>query len=150
MRLRDLLHEATVKIGLDAVDKEECFEEMVDTLVQGDGITDRSGVLQAIKMRESRGTSGIGGGIAIPHGKHSSVKSVTAAVGISRKGVQFDSADGHPVRLVVLLLANAGQPGPHVWALAEVARLVHIPEFVRKAVGANTPAELLDIISAEE
>lgn len=150
MRLRDLLNEATVKIALDSSHKEGCLEEMVDTLVQGDGITDRIGVLQAIKMRESQGTTGIGRGIAIPHGKHPSVRSITAAVGISANGIHFDSADGHPVRLVVLLLANRRQPGPHVWALAEISRLIQIPGFVRKAVGANTPTELLDIIASEE
>jgi mannitol/fructose-specific phosphotransferase system IIA component (Ntr-type) len=150
MRLCDLLNEATVKIGLDSADKEECFEEMVDILVRANAISDRTSALQALLVRESRAATGIGKGIAIPHGKHPAIESITAAVGISRDGIQFDHADGHPVRLVVLLLANANQPGPHVWALAEISRLIHIPGFYTRAIVAKAPTELLDIIESEE
>jgi mannitol/fructose-specific phosphotransferase system IIA component (Ntr-type) len=150
MRLRDLLSEATVKICLESADKEECFEELVDMLVRAKAISDRTNALTALLDRESRAATGIGNGIAIPHGKHPAIKSIAAAVGISRDGIQFEHADGHPVRLVVLLLANANQPAPHVWALAEICRLVQIPEFYRKAVAAKTPTELLDIIDSEE
>jgi mannitol/fructose-specific phosphotransferase system IIA component (Ntr-type) len=150
MRLRDLLDEATVKIGLESVDKEECFEEMIDVLVRADRVPDRAIALRTLRARESRTTSGIGKGIAIPHGKHTSIANLTAALGISRKGIKFNSVDGEPVHLVMLLLANANEPGPHVRALAEVSRLIHIPGFYTRAVEANSPAELLDIIEAEE
>ncbi len=102
MRLRDLLDESTVKIGLESTDKEECFEEMVDILVRAFVIADRSGVLKAVQAREMQSTTGIGKGVAIPHGKHASIANLTAAVGISRDGIEFDSLDGEPVRFVVL------------------------------------------------
>jgi mannitol/fructose-specific phosphotransferase system IIA component (Ntr-type) len=150
MRLRDLLDETAVRIGLESVDKETCLEELVDTLVQADSIYDRTGALKAIQARESRATTGIGNGIAIPHGRHASIKSLTAVLGISRNGIQFDSVDGYPVHLVVLLLANVNQPGPHLWALAEISRLVHIPDFCTKAVATDSPAALLELIDSEE
>lgn len=150
MRLRDLLDESTVKTGLESVDKEECFEEMVDVLVRAGRIVDRAATLRAIQDREDLATTGIGEGVAVPHGKHESVPELIAALGTSRDGIEFDSVDGKPVHLVVLLLASNDNPGPHVQTLAEVSRLVRTPGFFRKAVEANTPAELLDILDSEE
>jgi mannitol/fructose-specific phosphotransferase system IIA component (Ntr-type) len=150
MRLRDLLDEAAVKIGLESVDKEECFEEMVDILVRAGRITDRAATLRAIQDREDLATTGIGEGVAVPHGKHASIPELIAAMGTSRDGIEFDSVDGKPVHLVVLLLASNNNPGPHILALAEISRLVRTPGFFRKAVDANTPSELLDILDSEE
>jgi mannitol/fructose-specific phosphotransferase system IIA component (Ntr-type) len=150
MRLRDLLVENTVKVGLESVDKEECFEELIDVLVRAGQVTDRAGALQAIQNREAQATTGIGNGVAIPHGKHASIKKLTAAMGVSQEGIEFDAIDGQPVHLIVLLLADIEHPGPHVQALVEVSRLVQVPGFYRKALEAQSTAELLAIIDAEE
>ena len=150
MRLRDLLDETTVRIGLESDDKEECFEEMIDILVRAGRISDRAGALKAIQDREAQATTGIGKGVAIPHGKHASLTKFAAALGISHNGIEFDAMDGEPVHMVMLLLANSDQPGLHVRVLAEVSRIVQVPGFYRKAVKASTPAELLDIIDSEE
>ncbi len=150
MRLRDLLDDQSIKIGLESVDKEECFEEMVDILVQAGRVSDRAATLRAIQDREEQGTTGIGTGIAVPHAKHGSIPSLIAAMGISRDGIEFDSIDGEPVHLVVLLLANINEPGPHLQALVEIARLVRIPGFYRKAVEASTAADILQILDSEE
>jgi mannitol/fructose-specific phosphotransferase system IIA component (Ntr-type) len=150
MRLRDLLDEAAVKIGLESVDKEECFEEMVDILVQAGRVSDRAATLRAIQDREDLATTGIGEGVAVPHGKHESIPELIAALGTSSEGIEFDSVDGKPVHLVVLLLASTDNPGPHILALAEISRLVRTPGFFRKAIDAKTPAELLDMLDAEE
>lgn len=150
MRLRDLLDESVVKVGLESLDKEECFEEMVELLVRSGRIADREAALAAITQREAEGTTGIGHGVAIPHGKHPSVGTLTAALGISRDGIEFESIDGEPVHLVLLILARVDQPGPHIAALAEIGRLVRIPGFYDRVVGAGTAREVLDIIDAEE
>ena len=150
MRLRDLIDEAAVKVGLESLDKEECFEEMIDLLVRADHIPDRAGALEAIRQREAQGTTGIGQGVAIPHGKHPSISSLTAALGTSADGLEFDAVDGDPVHVVFLLLAPVNDPGPHVRALAEIARLVQTPGFYRKLTEAKTAAEALDVLDAEE
>jgi mannitol/fructose-specific phosphotransferase system IIA component (Ntr-type) len=150
MRLRDLVDESVVKVGLESLDKEECFEEVIDLLVRAGRLSDRAGALEAVRQRESQGTTGIGQGVAIPHGKHASIPSLTAALGISADGIEFDAIDGEPVRLVFLLLAPTDDPGPHVRALAEIARLVQTPGFYRKLTEAKSPAEALDILDAEE
>jgi mannitol/fructose-specific phosphotransferase system IIA component (Ntr-type) len=150
MRLRDLLEPSVVKIGLESRDKEECFEEMVDLLVRTGKLTDRAGALQAVQQREAQGTTGIGQGVGIPHGKHKSVPTLTAALGVSAKGIEFDAIDREPVRVVFLLLARVDDPGPHVRALAEIARLVQTPGFYRRLVEAGTPEQALEILDAEE
>ena len=106
--------------------------------------------MNAIQDREAQATTGIGKGVAIPHGKLASLTKFSAALGISRDGIEFDAMDGEPVHLVLLLLANSDRPGLHVRALAEISRLIHVPGFYRKAVAASTPAGLLDIIDSEE
>jgi PTS system fructose-specific IIA component/PTS system nitrogen regulatory IIA component len=150
MRLRDLLDESVVKVGLKSLEKEECFEEMIDLLVRAGRLSDRAGALAAVRLREAQGTTGIGQGVAIPHGKHPSVPALTAALGTSAKGIEFDSIDGEKSRLVFLLLARNDDPGPHVRALAEIARLIQTPGFYRKLTGARSAREILDILDEEE
>jgi mannitol/fructose-specific phosphotransferase system IIA component (Ntr-type) len=150
MRLRDLLDESVVKVGLESHDKEECFEEMIDILVHAGRLSDRTGALEAVRQREAQGTTGIGQGVAIPHGKHSSVPALTAALGMSARGIEFDSIDGDRVRVVFMLLARVDDPGPHVRALAEIARLVQTPGFYRKLTEAKSAREVLEILDAEE
>lgn len=150
MRLRDLLDNETVKCDLESVDKEECFEELIDLLVRAGRITDRAGALKAIHDRETQGTTGIGRGVAVPHAKHGSIPKLVASCGVSREGIEFDSFDGESVHLVILLLANTDQAGPHVQALAEVARVVKIPGFYRRATQANNTKEFLDLLDVEE
>jgi mannitol/fructose-specific phosphotransferase system IIA component (Ntr-type) len=150
MRLRDLLDEDVVKVGLESRDKEECFEELIDLLVRAGRIESRDGPLEAIRQREAQGTTGIGNGVAVPHGKHPSVGQLTAVMGTSVDGIEFDAVDSEPVHLVFLLLATGNDPGPHVRALAEIGRLLQIPGFYRKVREAKTGRDLLDIIDAEE
>lgn len=150
MRLRDLLNEASVKVGLESVDKEECIEELVDVLVRAGRISEHAPALKSLYAREALGTTGIGQGVAVPHGKLDSLGDLVAAVGTSREGIEFDAIDGEPVHVVVLLLANVGHSGPHLRAMVEIARLVQVPGFYRKVLEATTAAEVLGLIESEE
>lgn len=150
MRLRDCIDESVVRIGLESIDKDECFEEMIDILVRAGRVSDRTEALRAIKEREEQGSTGIGRAFAVPHGKSSSVTGLTVALGTSAEGVEFDSDDGKPVRLVCLILAPVGDPGLHIQALAEVMRLIRMPGFIEKLAKAESAKALLDILDAEE
>lgn len=150
MKLIDLLDETVVKVGLEAEDKEEAFAELIELLVRAGRLPDRDRALQAILTREAMATTGIGTGVAVPHGREASVKTLTAALGISKKGIDYDATDGEPVFLIFLVLAEANNPGPHVQCLGEIARLLQVPGFNERLRGARTPREALDIIGAEE
>ena len=150
MRLRDLLDSSVVKLDMTAGEKEEAIEELVDLLVRAGRVTDRKGVIEALLAREAQQTTGIGNGVAVPHAKHTSIPTLTAALGISQKGVEFDSVDDKPAQVVFLIMARVNDPGPHVLALAEIARLLQIPGLYRRLVQAKTNEELLGVIDAEE
>ena len=150
LRVHDILDESVVKVGLEANDKEECFEEMIDLLVRAGRLSDRAGALQAIRDREEKVSTGIGKGIAVPHSKHRSIETLTMALGVSAKGIEFDAVDDRPVHVVFLLLARADEPGPHVQALAEIGRLVQTAGFYRKLVAATSAKQALAIIGEEE
>ena len=150
MRLCELLDGATVKIDMAAGEKEEAIEELVDALVRAGRIPDRQAAINAVLSREQEQTTGIGGGIAVPHAKEASITKLTAALGISKAGIEFDAVDDKPVNVVFLILARVDDPGPHIRALAEIARLLQIPGFFRKIVDCQSTQELLSVISAEE
>lgn len=150
MKLLEILDERVIKVPLESEDKEEAIEELVDVLVRAGKITDRNAALNAIHQRETKQTTAIGNGVAVPHGKDKSVSGLTCAVGISPKGIEFDSIDGKPVHAAFLLLAQANNPGPHLAALAEIARILEFPTVRNTLFAARTSAEVLQIIRKME
>jgi len=147
MALLDVLGEQWVRVGLAGEDKEEVLEELVDALVRANQVTDREAALTALLERERLGTTGIGGGVAIPHGKHESIATLTAALGTSPNGIEWEAADGEPVYLVFLVLAEANNPGPHVQLLADIARLLKTPGLRQRLVAADSPDDVMRLIS---
>jgi len=146
MALLDILDENCVRVALEGEDKEEAIEELVDVLVRAGHLAEREKALAALVEREALGTTGIGGGVAIPHGKSDAIDSLVAAVGTSRGGIEWDAADGEPVYLVFLVLAAAGNPGPHVQLLADVARLLKTPGLRQQLIGAADAQALIGLI----
>jgi len=150
MRLCELLDAATIKIEMAAGGKKEAIEELVDLLVQAGRLSDRAGALEALMKREAVQTTGIGNGVAVPHAKYAGVAALTAALGISRPGLDFDAVDHQPVKVVLMLLAKVNDPGPHIRALAEISRLLQVPGFYQKLIDAKSAADLLAVIAAQE
>lgn len=150
MKLSDLLDESVITTELESEDKEEAFAELTELLVRAGRLRDRDGALDAILTREAMATTGIGNGIAVPHGKHPSVTTLTAALGISEAGIDYDATDGNPVHVVFLVLAQVNNPGPHVQCLGEIARLLMVPGFTDRIRRAETPEQVLECIRAEE
>jgi len=146
MKLLDILEPGVVKVGMESVDKEESFEELIDLLVKTGKITDREAALDAIYTREEMRSTGIGSGVAIPHGKDESITQITAAAGTSADGIEFDSVDGKPVRLVFLVLAEVNNPGPHLQTLSEIATCLNEPGTYDKLVNAKTPEAFLQAL----
>jgi len=146
VRLSDVLHPENVKVPLEALDKEEAFEELVDLAARNGFVPDAGAAVAALAEREAKATTGIGEGVAIPHGKHETIPHLTAALGISPHGIDFDAVDGDPVHIVFLLLAEEDNPGPHVQALAAIAKLLQNPRFrqeLRQATSADEAYQVL-------
>ena len=150
MTLLEILSSETTIVGLKGNSKEEIIEELVDCLDAGDAISDRDKVLQAVVEREKIMSTGIGDGIAIPHGKSDAVQRLVAALGTHRRGVDFEALDGEPAFVFFLLVSPANVSGPHIKALARISRLLKNDEFKKSLIEASTPAEVLEAIAEEE
>jgi nitrogen PTS system EIIA component len=149
-RISGILAPGAIKVNMEAADREEAFEELVDVLVQTGGVTDREAALNAVRKREEMGSTCIGEGIAVPHGKDETVRELVASLGLSQKGIAFGGVDGKPAKAVFLLLAQPNHPGPHVQALASFAQLTQSPQFVRELLEAKSSTDVLDVIRKME
>jgi mannitol/fructose-specific phosphotransferase system IIA component (Ntr-type) len=150
MRLSELLTEQSIALSLAAKDKESCIKELVQLLETGHGVDTRGEVLSKVLQRESMMSTGIGNGVAIPHGKTRLLDHLVAACGVAPAGIDFDSVDGEPATLFILLVSPESLRGPHVKALANVSRLLK-EESVRLALRrCESPAAFLDLLREAE
>ncbi|MCD4830422.1 MAG: PTS sugar transporter subunit IIA [Anaerohalosphaeraceae bacterium] len=150
MVLTQILDPECVKVPLESTDKEEVIAALVDLLAEGGLLEDRDNVLDAVIMREKTRSTGIGSGIAIPHGKCKGVKKLVMAIGISPKGIDFNSIDDKKVHIVVLLASPSDSTGPHIQALARISRLMLDEEFKNKLANSSSADELYTLINEKE
>jgi len=150
MRLTDILKPENIKLPLTAKNKTEAIRELVEVLGASGEATDTKKVLDAVLERESTRTTGIGNGLAIPHGKCSGVGHLVMAIGRPATPIDFQAIDGRPVTLIWLLASPPDQTGPHIHALARISRLMTIERFRQALVAAQTPKELYDAIVQQE
>ena len=150
MKITDFLDPKAVTLKLESSDKEGALQELVTLLAQVKDLGDKKSVVKSLIDRENLGSTGIGQGIAIPHGKTDRVKELSACLGISRKGVNFDSLDGEPVYIFFLLVAPKDSAGPHLKALARVSRLLRDSYFCELLRNSKSEKEVFDLIVSEE
>jgi PTS system nitrogen regulatory IIA component len=149
MALIDLMVEDIVKTPLESKDKPEVLRELVQILKDAEKIDDFDGALNAVQEREDKMSTGLQDGIAVPHGKTPVVSSLQLAIGISPTGIDFDALDENPTKLFFLLLAPPDQAGPHVQALAEIAKLAQSKAFCRALVRAESAEEVVELMKGE-
>lgn len=150
MTLLDILSAHSTIVGLKSETKEGIIEELVDVLADDAVVADRAKVLQAVLEREKIMSTGIGDGIAIPHGKSDAVNTLAAALGVHRHGVDFEALDGEPAYVFFLLVSPANISGPHIKALARISRLLKNDAFKKKLIKAENPEAIIEIIRSEE
>uniref|UniRef100_A0A832I2Z2 PTS sugar transporter subunit IIA n=1 Tax=Eiseniibacteriota bacterium TaxID=2212470 RepID=A0A832I2Z2_UNCEI len=150
MRLSELLNTSAIVLRLQARSKREAIVELVDTLEAAHGFHSQGEILSEVMKREDMMTTGIGYGVAIPHGKARAATRPAAAFGVAPEGLDFDAVDGAPVHLVVLLVAPRNAAPEHVRVLGNVSRLLK-EESVRRALReADSPESFLDALRAAE
>ncbi len=150
MKMMDFLSEKAICADMKAATKEEAIRELVELLAKAQLIKDKEGIIKTLLDREALGSTGIGQGVAIPHGKSENVKELVAAFGLSQKGVNFDSLDGEPVYIFFLLVAPEDSAGPHLKALARISRLLKDKYFRDTLKSAKDEKNLLKIIKQED
>ncbi|OQX54576.1 MAG: PTS fructose transporter subunit IIA [Candidatus Omnitrophica bacterium 4484_213] len=150
MKIVDFLNQKAVSVNLLAKDKKGVIEELVDLLIKAGEAEQKDVLVKTLMEREELGSTGIGQGIAIPHGKSDTIRKLTGAVGISKQGVKFDALDGELVYIFFLLVAPRNSSGPHLKALARISRLLKDKNFCLSLRQAKSEKELLKIIIAED
>ena len=150
MILTQILQPSCIKAPLDSKDKEAAIEELVNVLADTGLLADRTEALEAVLAREETRSTGIGSGIAIPHGKCKAAKELVMAVGIAKDPIEFESIDNKPVQIIVLLVSPPDQTGPHIQALARISRLLLDVQFKGRLEKAATPEEVYSLISSKE
>jgi len=150
MRLSELLNPQAVTLRLKATAKREALVEMAALLESAHGFQSQGEILDRVLRREAMMTTGIGNGIAIPHGKARAVDRMAAAVGVSPDGLDFESEDGQPVHLIVLFVSPENATTLHVRVLANLSRLLK-EESVRKSLReAKSPEAFLAALQSAE
>jgi PTS system fructose-specific IIC component/PTS system nitrogen regulatory IIA component len=116
-------------VDLEAADKDEAFEELVDHFCQAEKSNAREEILEALREREAKMSTGIHKGIGIPHAKTTAVENVYGVLGISRRGIDYDALDGEPVYLVFMVLIPQKDTEKHLRILKRMAELLENPQF---------------------
>ncbi len=150
MNLTKILQRSCVRVPLKGKDKKDIITELVDVLAENKLLLDRDAVLEAVMIREQTRSTGIGSGIAIPHGKCGAVKELVMAIGIASEPIGFESVDGKGVTIVLLLVSPADQTGPHIQALAKISRLMLDDKFKESLEKAGSSEEAYELISKKE
>lgn len=152
MRMSDFVVREAISPDLPAANKEGVIRAMVESLRSAGQFrgADLEDIIRAILKREFLGSTGIGRGVAIPHTKHNSVERLVGTVAISHKGIAFDSLDGEPVHVFVLLISPQDRPGDHLRALENVSRSLRDDNFVRALRSATTREEIIALLDRAE
>lgn len=151
LRASDLLVLERVRVPLRAASKRAVLAELVDVLVDSLGLAaERDEVLRAVLERETVLSTGIGGGVALPHAKHNRLDGLAMAAGSSREPIDFEALDGRPVRLFFLLLGPDSAAGAHVRALSRVSRIVQDESLRGRLVAATDGEHFLRILGEAE
>lgn len=150
MKITDLLSIESVDLNGKASGKQEVLEQMVDLMVKRGNISDRKVYRDTVFSREEEGTTGVGGGIAIPHGKSSAVKAPGLAAMVVKGGVDFDALDGEPVEILFLIAAPNTKDNVHLDVLSRLSVLLMDEGFTQKLKAAGSREEFLQIIEAAE
>lgn len=149
MKILDVLPKEAILADLKAVDKKGVLEELVVPVANISGVNHED-LVKVLMERERLGSTGIGDGIGIPHGKVKDLDSLILGFGLSRKGVDFDSMDGRPAHIFFLLITPENSTGLHLKLLARISKILKSDPFREKLLRATSSDEIYSIIKEEE
>lgn len=145
MKISQILKKESIIANLESTDKKGVIEELADSVSRTTRASS-SEIARVLLEREQLGSTGIGGGIAIPHGKLNAIDSITLGFGLSRSGVEYDSLDNRPVHIFFLLLTPENSTGGHLKVLAQISKLLKMDQFKQDLKQAESEQQIIDII----
>jgi fructose-specific phosphotransferase system IIA component len=152
MKLSEILLEKAIILDVKDIDKWQLIKKLTDVLVESGQIADeiREPVYEGLIEREKSMSTGMENGIAIPHCCVGMINETVVSLGISREGVDFDSIDAKPSKLIILLVTPKNKTKMHIKTLAEIAKLLNNPRSRQSILEATTPQDTIEIIKREE
>ena len=149
MNLSEILSIECIQAPLAATEKQGAINELVDLLSAHDKVKDAESLKDAVWTREQTRTTGIGHGLAIPHGKCDCLSTPTLAIGRPSTPMDFESMDSQPVELIVLLASPTSSTREHIEALAQVSRIMNNPSFRDQIYKADSAKEIYDLLVSQ-
>ncbi|MCX7918497.1 MAG: PTS sugar transporter subunit IIA [bacterium] len=150
MKIANILQENLINLNIQSKEKLDAIKELVDLVASAKEITDKEEFLKTIIEREELETTGIGDGIAIPHGRTDTIKELVIAFGRSETGVDFKSLDNNPAYLLFLIASPQNASGIYLRTLAKISRLLKNYDFRRALRAAKTPKEIIELFNIAE
>ena len=146
MILSQVFSPSAINIDLESIEKDEVFEEIVEGLIASYSGLNRTGVLNALLERESKLSTGIGKGFAVPHGVCAGVSGVKGFIGISREGIDFDSLDNVPVQVIFTMISGENECEYHLQVIKRLADVIKQPNFIKTLLSKTSPQEIYDAL----
>ncbi len=150
MKILDILDKQMIIPQLASTSKEGVLRELIRAIAHVEKQVDENRLMEILLERESLGSTGIGEGVAIPHGKSKDVKRILASFGRSLAGMDFQAMDGKPTHLFFLLVAPENSAGTHLKALARISRLMKDNVFRKRLMKVSSGEEIYSLFSAED
>lgn len=150
MNMKEALRESCVIADLKGNTKTEVLTELISSFKESGLVKDVSKAVEVVLEREKLGSTGIGEGIAIPHGKMRGINGILCAFGRSKKGVDFDAVDGKPVHIIFLLLAPEDSAGLHIQMLSRISRILRDQAFRKHLIEQSLSEDLYSEIVGQD
>jgi mannitol/fructose-specific phosphotransferase system IIA component (Ntr-type) len=148
VNLRQVLDPRTIRLELAGIGKMAIIDELLDLLLKAGKLTDRVEALRAVMEREGKMSTAIQNGVAIPHAKTDAVTELVTAIGLSPKGVDFESLDGKPSHIFIMTLSPKTRLGPHIQFLSSISQSLDDAAIRRALLKAKTPQDVIDLLTA--
>ncbi|MBK6504834.1 MAG: PTS sugar transporter subunit IIA [Ignavibacteria bacterium] len=150
MRISEILSEKVIATGLEATDKYEAIDKMIELACASGNMINKDNVKQCVLDREKLVSTGVGKGFAIPHGKTDDIKDIVAAFAVLKPPMDFDSIDLEPVKYIFLVIGKESLLNAHIKLLSRISRIMNKEEFRERLDDAKSPEEIMEMFRQEE
>lgn len=150
MKISDILNEKIISVDIEAADKDDAINKMIDLAAKSNLMLDIDKVRHCVFERERLVSTGVGKGFAIPHGKTDEIKDIVAAFAILKNPIDFDSIDVEPVKFIFLIVGKESLLNAHIKLLSRISRLMNKESFRDKLAEAKSSGEVLTLFQNEE
>lgn len=145
----EILPAGNIRLALQANTKEDAIRELAEVIQATTPLPDLDNIIQLVLAREQMMPTGLENGIAIPHGKTDTIDRLYVAMAVLRQGLDFNSADGLPARIILLLISPAARSGPHLRFMADFSRLLQSAEMRQAVLDAETPERVCALFAGK-